>query len=59
VWGVQHLMHPDLQEPVFAEWYGSPKLQEAVCQLLGTKSEELQLGMFINLLSFCFLLTIL
>lgn len=45
IWGVQHLMHPDLHEPVFAEWYGSPKLQEAVCQLLGTKPEELQLGM--------------
>jgi hypothetical protein len=24
VWGVQHMMHPDLNEPVFAEWYGSP-----------------------------------
>lgn len=44
VWGVQHLMHPELKEPVFAEWYGSPQLQEAVCQLLGTKPEELQLG---------------
>jgi hypothetical protein len=44
VWGVQHLMHPALQEPVFAEWYGSSDVQQAVCQLLGIKPEELQLG---------------
>ncbi|KAI8984659.1 hypothetical protein BDF20DRAFT_861100 [Mycotypha africana] len=49
VWGVQHLMHPELNEPVFADWYGSAKLQETVCQLLGTKPEELQLELF-NLL---------
>jgi hypothetical protein len=44
VWGVQHLTHPELQEKTFAEWYGSPKLLEAVCQLLHTKPEDLQLG---------------
>lgn len=44
VWGVQHLMHPELNEPVFAEWYGSPELQQTVCQLLGTTPQELQLG---------------
>ncbi|KAG2197061.1 hypothetical protein INT46_002783 [Mucor plumbeus] len=49
VWGVQHLMHPELKEPVFAEWYGSSQLQEVVCQLLGTKPGELQLELF-NLL---------
>lgn len=41
-------MHPELSEPVFAEWYGSPLLQEAVCQLLGTKPEELQLGIYLD-----------
>ncbi|CAO3645138.1 unnamed protein product [Mucor hiemalis] len=49
VWGVQHLMHPELSEPIFAEWYGSSLLQEAVCQLLGTNPQELQLELF-NLL---------
>jgi hypothetical protein len=44
VWGVQHMMHPDLKEPVFAEWYGSEKLLAAVEQLLHTKHEDLQLG---------------
>jgi hypothetical protein len=37
-------MHPELSEPVFAEWYGSKELQQAVCQLLGTEPEGLQLG---------------
>lgn len=44
VWGVQHLMHSELKESVFAERYGSSQLSEAVCQFLGTKPEELQLG---------------
>lgn len=44
VWGVQHLLHPELKEPIFAEWYGSTKLLEAVQQLLDAKQEELQLG---------------
>lgn len=44
VWGVQHMIHPDLKEKVFAEWYGSPKLLEAVEQLLHTKHDDLQLG---------------
>ncbi|KAG0743710.1 hypothetical protein G6F57_002580 [Rhizopus arrhizus] len=43
VWGVQHLLHPELKEPIFTEWYGSVKLLEAVQQLLHAKHEELQL----------------
>ncbi|KAI8365382.1 uncharacterized protein BYT42DRAFT_589710 [Radiomyces spectabilis] len=49
VWGVQHLIHPDLQEPIFLQWYGSEKLMAAVCQLLHTKPEDLQMELF-NLL---------
>ncbi|KAF7726331.1 hypothetical protein EC973_008911 [Apophysomyces ossiformis] len=49
VWGVQHLIHPELQEPIFLEWYGSSKLLQAVRQLIGAKPEELQLELF-NLL---------
>ncbi|ORZ00418.1 hypothetical protein BCR43DRAFT_485184 [Syncephalastrum racemosum] len=49
VWGVQHLIHPELHEPVFLEWYGSEALMSAVCQLLHAKPEDLQLELF-NLL---------
>ncbi|KAL1915234.1 uncharacterized protein VTP21DRAFT_7510 [Calcarisporiella thermophila] len=49
VWGIQHVMHPDLGEPIFAQWYGSPALLGAVCDILGVKEEELQLELF-NLL---------
>ncbi|KAI7897834.1 uncharacterized protein BX663DRAFT_481156 [Cokeromyces recurvatus] len=49
VWGVQHLLHPDLNENVFAKWLGSSKLLEAVEQLTDGKHEELQLELF-NLL---------
>lgn len=38
------MIHPDLKEPIFAEWYGSPKLLEAVQQLLLAKHDDLQLG---------------
>jgi len=49
VWGVQHVMHPDLQEPIFAQWYGSDKLLEVIKELLEVKEDELQLELF-NLL---------
>ncbi|KAG9005286.1 hypothetical protein FRB94_000411 [Tulasnella sp. JGI-2019a] len=48
-WGVQHLMHPDLAEPVFAEWYGSEGVKNVCQQLMGCKEEDLQLELF-NLL---------
>lgn len=38
------MMHPDLNEPVFAEWYGSPDLLAAVEQLLHTTHDDLQFG---------------
>ena len=44
-WGVQHLMHPDLGEPIFAEWYTSEPLIRTICRLLGDCDEnELQMG---------------
>ncbi|KAI8337528.1 hypothetical protein BC941DRAFT_352669 [Chlamydoabsidia padenii] len=49
VWGVQHLLHPDLKETAFMEWYGSEALLAAVSQLLHTKREDLQFELF-NLL---------
>ena len=43
-WGVQHLMHPDLGEPIFAEWYTSDPLIQTVCRLLDCDEDKLQLG---------------
>jgi len=43
-WGVQHLMHPDLGEPIFAEWYNSEALIQAICRLLDCGEDKLQMG---------------
>ena len=43
-WGVQLLMHPDLGEPVFAEWYCSDALVKTVKALLACEEEDLQMG---------------
>ncbi|KDR72936.1 hypothetical protein GALMADRAFT_101339 [Galerina marginata CBS 339.88] len=48
-WGVQHLMHPGLNEPAFAKWYTSPKLLGVATELLGCEVEDLQMELF-NLL---------
>jgi len=42
-------MHPSLQEPIFLEWYTSPKLLQTVSEIIGTKDDDLQLELF-NLL---------
>lgn len=43
-WGVQHVMHPDLCEPVFARWYASDELMGTVKELLECRDENLQMG---------------
>ncbi|KAJ7212963.1 hypothetical protein GGX14DRAFT_445802 [Mycena pura] len=48
-WGVQHVMHPDLAQPAFAQWYTSNEVVTAVQMLLGCKEDELQMELF-NLL---------
>lgn len=47
-WGVQHLMHPDLGEPIFAEWYTSGLLVQTVCSLLDCDEHGLQMGRLEN-----------
>jgi hypothetical protein len=37
-------MHPDMQQPAFAEYYTSDKLVGTVCELMDCKEEELQMG---------------
>lgn len=44
VWGVQHLMHPDLHEPAFAKWYGSKSLADVASRLMECSEGELQMG---------------
>jgi len=58
-WGVQHIMHPDLEEPAFAEWYTSDPLINACKNLLGCTEDQLQMELFnllINPLSHAFAL---
>lgn len=43
-WGVQHVMHPDLGEPAFAEWYTSDPLINVSKELLQCDENELQMG---------------
>ncbi|KAH9939642.1 uncharacterized protein BXZ73DRAFT_43488 [Epithele typhae] len=45
-WGVQHLMHPDLGETVFARWYTSDALLDVVEQLMGCGEDDLQMELF-------------
>ncbi|KAF7376605.1 hypothetical protein MSAN_00077200 [Mycena sanguinolenta] len=47
--GVQHVMHPDLHQPTFSQWYTSTALINTVETLLGCDKDELQMELF-NLL---------
>lgn len=47
-WGVQHVMHPDLGEPIFAKWYTSDQLIEVVKQLLDCGEDDLQMGVWVS-----------
>lgn len=46
VWGVQHVMHPALDERAFAEWYTSDALLQVACELIGCERAELQMELF-------------
>ena len=43
-WGVQHVMHPALGEPVFAQWYTSEGVRAVSAALLGCETGVLQMG---------------
>src|SRR5271170_6480060 len=52
-WGVQHVMHPELNEPVFAQWYTSDALLQVIKALLDCEDEHLQMGTLpISILSY-------
>ena len=44
VWGVQHVLHPELGEGAFFKWYTSDNLVQVVSELLGCEEEDLQMG---------------
>ena len=44
IWGVQHAMHPALEEPIFSRWYTGDAVRGAAKMLLGCRDEELQMG---------------
>lgn len=44
VWGVQHIMHYELGEPAFAQWYGNQKSVQTMAFLLGCEENEVQMG---------------
>jgi hypothetical protein len=46
IWGVQHAMHPTLEEPIFARWYAGDAVRGAAKMLLGCQDDELQMGGF-------------
>ncbi|KAI0048166.1 hypothetical protein FA95DRAFT_1558315 [Auriscalpium vulgare] len=48
-WGVQHVMHPDLGERAFAEYYAGYRVRRVACALLGCEEACLQMELF-NLL---------
>ncbi|EUC63021.1 phytanoyl-CoA dioxygenase [Rhizoctonia solani AG-3 Rhs1AP] len=48
-WGVQHITHPDLHEPIFVRWYGSERVVGAATSLLGCSEDQVQMELF-NLL---------
>jgi len=41
-WGVEHLMHPELNEHVFVRWYTSDGLMNVAKHLLGCEERDLQ-----------------
>ena len=43
-WGVQHVMHPALDEPAFVRWYTSDAVVNVVKQLLTCEEGDLEMG---------------
>jgi hypothetical protein len=47
-WGVQHVMHPELDEPSFLAWYTSNDLLDVAKELMGCRIADLQIGSLIK-----------
>lgn len=44
IWGIQHVMHPELGEGAFLKWYTSDNLVQVAAELLGCEEDHLQMG---------------
>jgi hypothetical protein len=43
-WGVQHVLHPDLEESAFMKWYCGEELRGIAKDLLDCGDDDLQMG---------------
>jgi ectoine hydroxylase-related dioxygenase (phytanoyl-CoA dioxygenase family) len=48
IWGVNHLLHPDLSEPVFAQWLASDPVLDIAAQLLSPSLRLFLVAMFVD-----------
>jgi hypothetical protein len=44
-WGIQHVMHPDLNAPEFVRWYTSDAVVGIAMELMECEEKDLQMGM--------------
>lgn len=51
IWGVSHLLHPELDEPIFAEYMASPEVIDAVSDLLGLRQNAMSTSLQLELVN--------
>ena len=47
-WGVQHVMHPELGQKAFAQYYTSKAMRDAAKELLQCDDDSLQMGEYLH-----------
>ena len=47
-WGVQHVMHPELGQKAFAQYYTSKAMRDAAKELLQCDDDNLQMGKHVH-----------
>jgi hypothetical protein len=52
-WGVQHVMHPDLEQSAFARYYTSSEMRAAASELLQCEDGHLQMGAYVGRCYMC------
>jgi hypothetical protein len=55
IWGVQNIMHPDLDQPLFREWYGRHDMLQVSAALMGCELKDMQFGAYMRCLTWIFL----
>jgi hypothetical protein len=44
VWGVQNIMHPELNQALFRDWYGRHDMLQVCAALMGCDLSDMQFG---------------